>query len=100
MAYAIVHHFAGGTQAQYEATLAAVHPDGGLPAGQIYHMAGPSEDGWTVVAVHDSRASWERFRDDTLLPALGAGIEGGFAAPPQETSFEVVTETTASPAQA
>jgi hypothetical protein len=100
MAYAIVHHFAGGTQAQYEATLAAVHPNGGLPAGQTYHAAGPSEDGWTVVAVHDSRASWERFRDDTLLPALGAGIEGGFTAPPQETSFEVVTETTASPSQA
>ena len=43
------------------------------------------------------RASWERFRDDTLLPALGAGIEGGFTTPPQETSFEVVNETTASP---
>lgn len=100
MAYAIIHQFSGGTQAQYEATVAVVHPDGGLPAGQTYHAAGPSADGWTVVAVHDSRASWERFRDDTLLPALAAGIEGGFAAPPQETSFDVVSEATASPAQA
>ncbi len=27
MAYGIVHHFLGGTKEQYEATLAAVHPD-------------------------------------------------------------------------
>ena len=46
MAYAIVHHFPGGTQSQYEASIAAVHPaDGGLPDGQIFHAAGPSEGG-------------------------------------------------------
>ena len=38
MAYGIVHFFAGGTQEQYEASLAAVHPgDGRLPEGQIFH---------------------------------------------------------------
>ncbi len=100
MAYAVVHHFAGGTQDQYERTLAAVHPSGGLPDGQIYHAAGPSEGGWTIVAIHDSRSSWEQFRDGTLLPTLAAGVDGGFPEPPQETSFEVVTETSASSAQA
>jgi hypothetical protein len=46
MAYGIVHHFRGGTQAQYEASIAAVHPaDGSLPDGQIFHAAGPSEGG-------------------------------------------------------
>jgi hypothetical protein len=100
MAYAIIHHFAGGTQAQYEAVLAAVHPDGGLPPGQVYHLAGPAEDGWTVVAVHDSRASWEQFRDGTLLPTLSAGVDGGFTGLPQEMSFEVAAETSASSAQA
>jgi hypothetical protein len=90
MAYGIVHHFPGGTQGQYEASLAAVHPSGGgLPDGQIFHAAGPSEGGWTIVAVHDSRESWERFRDETLMPALGKGVEGGFTAPPQEIVFEV-----------
>ena len=95
MAYAVIHRFAGGTQAQYEASLAAVHPDGGLPEGQIHHMAGPSDDGWTIVAVHDSRESWERFRDQTLMPALGAGIDGGFDGPPEETTFDVASEVTA-----
>jgi hypothetical protein len=90
MPYAVVHHFAGGTKEQYEASIAAVHPSRNtLPKGQIFHAAGPSAGGWTIMAVHDSKASWEQFRDGTLVPKMKAGITGGFAAPPQETAFEV-----------
>ena len=90
MAYGVVHFFAGGTQDQYEAALAAVHPDGDtLPEGQIYHAAGPSAGGWTIIAIHQSKESWERFRDDILMPRLSAGVEGGFAGPPEEQAFEV-----------
>jgi hypothetical protein len=92
MEYAIVHQFPGGTRAQYEASIAAVHPAPDvLPKGQIFHAAGPSEGGWTVMVVHDSKASWERFRDETLLPALERGVPGGFTSPPQETCFEVAS---------
>jgi len=57
MAYAVVHQFAGGTEERYKASLAAVHPsDGSLPAGQVFHAAGPSADGWTIVAIHESPA--------------------------------------------
>ena len=90
MAYGIVHYFPGGTKEQYEASVAAVHPARDrLPEGQIFHAAGPSEGGWTVVAVHDSKESWERFRDGILMPQLQKGIKGGFATPPQETVFDV-----------
>lgn len=90
MAYAIVHHFPGGTAEQYEASIAAVHPSrDSLPEGQIFHAGGPSEGGWTIVAVHESRESWARFRDDILMPRMQAGIEGGFSSPPQETAYEV-----------
>ena len=90
MAYGVVHHFPGGTKEQYEASLAAVHPsDGSLPEGQVFHAAGPSGDGWTIVAIHDSQESWERFRDGTLLPRLQQGVSGGFPTPPQETGFDV-----------
>jgi len=90
MAYGIVHFFPGGTEEQYEASLAAVHPGRNtLPEGQIYHAAGPSEGGWTIVAIHDSRESWESFRDDVLLPKLKQGVPGGFEGPPQEQAFEV-----------
>ncbi len=90
MAYGVVHHFPGGTKEQYEASIAAVHPSrSSMPEGQIYHAAGPSADGWTVIAVHESRQSWERFRDGILMPRMAAGIKGGFTSPPQETAFEV-----------
>ena len=90
MKYGIIHHFPGGTKDQYDRTLAAVHTgSGSLPQGQLFHAAGPSADGWLVVAVHDSKESWERFRDDILLPRLKQGISGGFTTPPQESAFEV-----------
>jgi hypothetical protein len=96
MAYGVVHQFKGGTREQYEASIAAVHPaDGSLPAGQVFHAAGPSADGWTIVAVHDSQASWETFRDSILMPHMQAGIEGGFDSPPVESVFEVANEVRA-----
>ena len=90
MAHGVVHQFAGGTKEQYEASIAAVHPtDGSLPEGQLFHAAGPSVDGWTIVAIHDSQESWERFRDGVLMPRMAEGIDGGFTAPPTETTFAV-----------
>ena len=91
MAFAIVHHFPGGTKENYDASIAAVHPASGLPDGQIFHAAGPSAGGWTIIAVHESKQSWERFRDDILMPRMQAGIEGGFASPPHETEVDVST---------
>jgi hypothetical protein len=90
MPFCIIHHFPGGTEKQYDATLRAVHvSDTELPEGQIFHAAGPSGDGWTIVAIHDSEASWHQFRDEVLMPRLQAGVAGGFAAPPQESTMEV-----------
>ena len=90
MAYGIVHHFPGGTKEQYEASIASVHPSRDqLPDGQIFHAAVRRAGGWTVVASHESKESWETFRDGILMPRMQAGIEGGFPTPPQETAFEV-----------
>jgi hypothetical protein len=91
MAYGIVHQFPGGTKEQYEASIAVVHPNAGrdLPNGQIFHVAGPSADGWVIVAIHESQESWEHFRDEKLLPVMNQDVEGGFPTPPQETSFTV-----------
>jgi hypothetical protein len=90
MAYGVVHFFPGGTKEQYEASIAAVHPsDGSLPEGQTFHAAGPSEGGWTIMAVHDSKESWEQFRDGTLMPRMQQGIDGGFTSPPTETGVDL-----------
>lgn len=90
MSFGIIHRFAGGTQEQYENTVKVVHPDGGkgLPPGQSLHLAGSTDDGLIIVAVHDSKASWEQFRDGTLVPGL-AKVENGLPGPPVETEFEV-----------
>ena len=90
MPYGVMHFFAGGTQDQYEASIAAVHPGAGqLPAGQIFHAAGPSEGGWSIMAIHDTQESWETFRDTTLIPSMAAGIAGGFTAPPEERVVDI-----------
>ena len=90
MAFGLIHFFPGGTREQYEASIAGVHPSRDrLPEGQFFHAAGPSEGGWTIMAVHDSKESWERFRDGILLPRMQAGVPGGFTSKPQETTFEV-----------
>ena len=70
MAYVISHFYEGGTEAQYNAVLDAVHPSEGLPAGQLYHVAGPADGGWLIVAVWDSQASFDSFVNDTLMPTL------------------------------
>ena len=90
MAYGIVHFFPGGTKDQYEASIAAVHPSRDkLPDGQIFHAGGPTEGGWLITAVHETKESWEQFRDQILMPAMQAGIEGGFGNPPEERTMEI-----------
>ena len=92
MASAIIHQFPGGTQEQYEASIGVVHPSRtSLPQGQIFHAAGAVDGGWRVFAVHDTKESWERFRDEILMPTFQAGVEGGFEAPPEETAYEFYT---------
>ena len=88
--FGIVHRFPGGTRKQYENVLEVVHPDGGesLPEGELLHLAGSTPDGWLVMSVHESRESWERFRDDTLMPGLDS-VDDGLPGPPEETAFEV-----------
>jgi hypothetical protein len=90
MTYVATHFFAGGTKEMYEAALAVAHPSRtSLPKGQVFHVAGPTPGGWTIIGVFESKEVYERFRDDVLAPAFKKGVEGSFTSPPQETTFEV-----------
>jgi hypothetical protein len=51
MTHLLQHFWPGGTEAQYRAQLAVVHPTTGLPEGQIYHVAGPADGGFLITAV-------------------------------------------------
>ena len=90
MTYGISHFFPGGTEAQYAATMVAMNGEAGvIPEGQIFHAAGPAEGGWQVVAVHDTKESWDAFVESVFVPRVTAGIQGGFTVPPTETTWEV-----------
>lgn len=88
VAYLITHFWPGGTEEQYRATLKVAHPAAGLPAGQLYHAAGPTDGGYLVAAVWDSRDAFDQFVRDTLMPGL-AKAKGGFQGAPQERACEV-----------
>lgn len=87
MAYLLTHFWPGGTEEQYRATLAVVHPSDGLPSGQISHAGGPTEGGYLIAVLWDSKESADRFLAETLIPAMP--VEGGFEGQPDERGAEV-----------
>jgi hypothetical protein len=93
MAYLLHHFWPGGTEDQYRAMVKVVHPPGGLPPGQTAHIAGPTDGGFLITAVWDSRESADRFVQSTLLAAMP--VEGGFQGKPEERGAEVVRQQTA-----
>ena len=93
MAYLITHFWPGATQEQYQATVDVVHTAGGLPEGQRYHAAGPTDGGVLIAAVWDSKEACDRFVEQTLLPAL-PGINGGLSGAPQQRTCEVANLVT------
>jgi len=88
MPYLLTHFFPNGTEAQYKATVAAVHPKDGLPAGQTFHAAGPTEGGWLVVALWDTKETADKFVSESLVPGL-AKTQGALQGPPQERNTQV-----------
>lgn len=87
MPYLLTHFWPGGTEEQYRATLAVVHPSDGLPDGQISHAAGPTEGGYLISALWDSKESADRFVSDVLLASMP--VEGGYESRPEERTAEV-----------
>ena len=93
MAYLLTHFWPGGTEEQYRAMIGVVHPPDGLPDGQIHHVAGPTEGGFLIAAVWDSKESSDRFVSDTLMASMP--VEGGFQGQPEERTAEVSNLKTA-----
>lgn len=87
MTYLLTHFWPGGTDAQYRAVLAVVHPQDGLPDGQIWHAAGPTEGGYLISALWDSKESSDRFVREVLLASMP--VEGGYEGQPAERAAEV-----------
>jgi hypothetical protein len=93
MTYLVTHFFAGGTQAQYDAIVDEVHPaDGSLPEGQLHHFAGPTDGGFLVVALWETKEQNDAFQQK-LIPVIVA-MENA-PPPPEERTAEVTNQVSA-----
>jgi len=69
VAHAVVQDVSA-TWEQYErVTAPTIDP---APKGLILHVAGPTDDGFRVIDVWESRDAWGRFHADRVAPALSA----------------------------
>ena len=75
MPYAFVNDVAASWE-HYESFAKALA--GPVPEGLVLHAAGPTDEGFRIIAVWESEDAWERFRADRL----GADLEMGAYAPP------------------
>ena len=69
MAWAFVQTVEGGSLEEYDKVTAEMG-DVGMPAGLIVHVAGAVEGGFRMIDVWESREQYERFREDTVVPAM------------------------------
>ena len=88
MAYLLTHFWPGGTEEQYRSTLAAVTEAAGGSRPELIHAAGPTEGGFLIAAIYDSKETADNFVRDSIVSIMP--IEGGLAGPPQERSAEIV----------
>ena len=63
-------------------------PPRGLPEGQTYHVAGPTDGGILITSVWDSKEQCDRFIQDKLMASMP--IDGGVEGRPEERSAEVI----------
>jgi hypothetical protein len=64
-----------------------LHPETGLPQGQRSHISGPTEGGYLISVLWDSKEQSDVFMQNTLLPALP--VDGGFAGAPEQRAAQV-----------
>ncbi|MGO8906167.1 MAG: hypothetical protein ACLQMH_11145 [Solirubrobacteraceae bacterium] len=89
MAVGLRLKFDGGTQEQYEAIHGRMNVDADPPQGMIFHSAGPIEGGWGVLDFWESRAAFDSFAQNQLMPAAQALGDQGFPSPPDIHEFPV-----------
>ncbi len=75
MALAMLAEIPGLTRQQYEAVVTAVSRSGGTPAGALLHAAGPSDSGYRVVEVWETREAAEAFYGSELYRQAVAAAE-------------------------
>ncbi len=87
MAVVLIIEVPGATQEQYDAVVQGLgEPE--LGEGQSSHMSGPSDGGWCVVDVWESRDHFDRF----VQERLGEQLQRAGLAQPKITEVPVYRE--------
>jgi hypothetical protein len=89
MAVGLRLKFPGGTQEQYDAAHSQMDFDRNPAEGLIFHSAGPSDGGWGVIDVWESREAFDAFLGGRLRQAIGELGDRGFPGPPDIKQFPV-----------
>ena len=66
-----------------------VRQSGGTVAGLLVHIGHPSTTGFRVVEVWESRAHFERYNDEIVLPAIQRMAAGQPESGPQQTVEQI-----------
>ena len=82
MSYLLSHFWPGGTEDQYQTTLAAATEAAGGSIPESFHAACLTDGGVLIVATYESQEVAERFIQETLMPLMP--IQGGLVGPPEE----------------
>jgi hypothetical protein len=79
MAVGIRFKIDGVTAEQFDQLNAVVNPEGNPPDGLLFHASGPVDGGWGVIDFWESRAHFDRFTAERIVPAMASA--GASAAP-------------------
>jgi len=89
MAIGLRLRFEGGTQEQYDAVHAGVEGDENPPDGLIFHMGGPTDEGWGIIDVWESREHFDRFQAERLGPTIQSLGDRAPQSPPDIKEFPI-----------
>jgi hypothetical protein len=78
MALAFLQVFPGVRQEQYDQAVVSLQRGGITGEGRIFHVAGPTEEGWWVVDVWESQEAFDKF-----IQKLGPVLQEVGMGPPQ-----------------
>jgi hypothetical protein len=88
MAIAVEMNVRGASLEQYDQVREkmGLTQNGATPPGALFHWIAPSEDGWRVVDVWESREAFDRFAQEHIGPNMASV---GLTDPPETTFYEV-----------
>jgi hypothetical protein len=68
MAVGYILDFEGGTAEQYDRVLERMQLAGHSPEGNLFHSAGPTDNGWRVFDAWESDEVFQRFAEEQIAP--------------------------------